>query len=466
MENGPEETDVIIVGGGVAGLAAARQLVRDKIRVIVLEARPRLGGRIYTRRPAGWAMPVELGAQFIHVGNADLWRVIREAGLKTWRLPNRHWLSDQNGIRKVADLDERLGCVTRLIQPRRAGSLSFGAYFRRHPARVPPDDWKLARSFVEGFEAAPMDRISARSLAGETMDERHRYLLPGGYEGVINALVADGLDGSVGFQTGAAVERVKWRRGRVEITTRETRRNGAKARYVARAVIVALPLAVLQARSGAGAVRFSPPLRRQEKWIARMEVGQVVRLTVRFRPRAWRRFSAGLSAPPAKGGLGFIHSLVPGLPVWWSLSEQPVLVGWAGGPDAARLLKLPPATRRHRALQSLAEVLQVPLAAIRAAVVDWQDHAWTHDPFSRGAYSFTAAGEDGTAAKLRVPVQETIFLAGEALADGAEVGTVHGRLEPWTARGKGGEPDLGKTQEGNMNCAGTREQNGGRCTFK
>ena len=445
----------------MAGLAAAQRLARGKLRVTVLEARPRLGGRILTQRPAGWTQPVELGAQFVHVGNPDLWRVIRQAGLKTRRLPDRHWLSDETGVRKIPDLDARLGCVTGQIKPRLAGDQSFGAYFRRHPVAVARADWKLARSFVEGFEAAPMNEISARSLAGETMDERHQYLLPNGYDGVIDALVGDAAGRGVKLKTGAVVQLVNWRRGRVEITTRSARRGGETTRHVAQAVIVAVPLAVLQARRGAGAVRFSPPLRRQEKWLAGMGVGQVVRLTARFHPRVWRRLSAKLPASSVQGGLGFLHSLVPGMPVWWSLSKEPVLVGWAGGPEARRLLKLSKATRRRRALQSLAKILHVPAALLRQGVAEWVAHDWTHDPFSRGAYSFTAAGEDQTAKKLREPVQGTIFLAGEALAEGAEVGTVHGALSSGL-RAADAVRRIVSQRDGKVHKVGTVGGNGGR----
>jgi monoamine oxidase len=103
-------------------------------------------------------------------------------------------------------------------------------------------------------------------------------------------------------------------------------------------------------------------------------------------------------------------------------------VGWAGGPAAKRLLKLSPAARRACAVRSLAEILQVKPAALKKAVAGWLSHDWTHDPFSRGAYSFTAAGADDGAEQLSEPVQDTIFFAGEATADGAEVGTVHGAL--------------------------------------
>ena len=61
-----EQTEVVIIGGGAAGLAAARALHDAQVRVLVLEARNRMGGRIYTRRVRGLAVPVELGAEFVH----------------------------------------------------------------------------------------------------------------------------------------------------------------------------------------------------------------------------------------------------------------------------------------------------------------------------------------------------------------------------------------------------------------
>ena len=58
--------DVVVIGAGVAGLAAARECQRRGHRVVVLEARDRIGGRIHTLRPRGWPMPVEAGAEFVH----------------------------------------------------------------------------------------------------------------------------------------------------------------------------------------------------------------------------------------------------------------------------------------------------------------------------------------------------------------------------------------------------------------
>ena len=150
-----EAADVIVIGGGVSGLACARDLSSAGYRVILLEARGRLGGRIDTQRPAGWPAPVELGAEFVHSGNADLWRLLKEAHVRTRKLEERHWLRGADELRLIPDLDKRIASVTERINLRRADDLSFASYFRRYPEALPREAWNLTRSFVEGFEAAP-----------------------------------------------------------------------------------------------------------------------------------------------------------------------------------------------------------------------------------------------------------------------------------------------------------------------
>ncbi|HUO68773.1 MAG TPA: FAD-dependent oxidoreductase, partial [Gammaproteobacteria bacterium] len=76
------KAEVAIVGGGIAGLAAARVLARAGRSSVVCEARGRLGGRIYTLRPAGLTAPVELGAEFVHGRPQGLVESLRAAGIQ------------------------------------------------------------------------------------------------------------------------------------------------------------------------------------------------------------------------------------------------------------------------------------------------------------------------------------------------------------------------------------------------
>src|ERR1700733_7065810 len=75
--------DVVVVGAGMAGLTTARSLAEAGLKVLVVEANDRIGGRILTRHVGDDA--IELGAEFIHGRPPELWALIKEAGLETYR---------------------------------------------------------------------------------------------------------------------------------------------------------------------------------------------------------------------------------------------------------------------------------------------------------------------------------------------------------------------------------------------
>jgi monoamine oxidase len=220
---------------------------------------------------------------------------------------------------------------------------------------------------------------------------------------------------------------VEWKRGKVSVSAVEES-IGRRVDLLAKAAVVALPLGVLKSTAGKGAVLFRPRIAAKRAVIARMGMGRVVRMAFRFSKCDWRRLVPAILRRRSAKGFGFLHSVEPGMPVWWSLSGQPVIVGWAGGPPAEALSALSVGQRRRLALRSLAKILGVRTPVLTKAVGDMVEWDWNGDPYSRGAYSFTAAGQDDAAKKLAQPVRGTLFFAGEATAEGSEVGTVHGAL--------------------------------------
>lgn len=198
--------------------------------------------------------------------------------------------------------------------------------------------------------------------------------------------------------------------------------------FRARAAVVTVPLGVLQSERGEkGHIDFEPRLRALEKTVAGMRMGRVLRVNLRIDGRRWRSLLPPL-LERRRRGFGFIHSRLPGVPVWWSLTANPVLTGWAGGPAALALERHSTRALETAAIESLSQWLGRSVDEVRAAVLDIASHDWTHDPFSRGAYTFTRAGHETAPARLRAPIEGTLFVAGEATADGAEIGTVHGAL--------------------------------------
>src|SRR5437899_3282523 len=96
--------DVVILGAGAAGLAAARKLAGNGVNVIVLEARPRIGGRMATFQSSTAGAPIELGAEFIHGARNTLWGYLSAAGLKTKEVSDRHWLYSKGMLQEKQEL--------------------------------------------------------------------------------------------------------------------------------------------------------------------------------------------------------------------------------------------------------------------------------------------------------------------------------------------------------------------------
>lgn len=131
-----DELDAVAIGAGVAGLVAAARLGRAGQRVVVLEARERVGRRIWTLRERGWARPVELGAEFIHGGNPVLDRLPHAAGIAPRPAPQREWLV-RGGERKAADdAWDRIDGVMRRIGRRFRGSFAEWLERASDPAGV------------------------------------------------------------------------------------------------------------------------------------------------------------------------------------------------------------------------------------------------------------------------------------------------------------------------------------------
>jgi monoamine oxidase len=413
--------DVVIIGAGVAGLAAAGELGRRGLRVCILEARDRVGGRVFTVRRKGWPGPIELGAQFIHGGNEPFLQLLKKHLIRKERVPAAHWRRIGETFAPV-DATKRIAEVTERIDEQRMRGWSFADFIRRQGRAMPDTDRELALGFVEGFEGAPAEEMSAIAVAGETLEDDEQFMLPQGYGRVIGALVDELARRTTSLFIHAPCTSIQWGRRTVEAKTPGLAISAAAA-------IVTVPLGVLQASPGQrGAIQFTPGLRGRASVVRAMRMGHVIRLNLRFDGRRWPAIFPDEVRRAASKGLGFIHGRPERVPVWWALTPDPVLTGWAGGPSALTLAGKPDRALERDALTTLSRVLGLSMADIRRVVLDKATHNWSRDPFSRGAYTFTRAGHDDAAARLREPLKGTLFFAGEATADGDEVGTVHGAL--------------------------------------
>ena len=418
---------ILVVGAGVSGLAAAARLAAAGRRVVVLEARDRIGGRVRTERPAGWPLPVELGAEFVHGRPERIFRLAEEEGLLLERLPDLHRLARGRRLEPIRDFWKVADRITRCMRP--DGEDRSAADFLAARRSMPAKERSLAISLVESYHAAPLDDVSELSLstaedppAGpETTDQ---FRLVSGYDGIVRTLARRARSAGAVVNLRSPVAEIRWRRGSVLAL-------GTRGRFWrARRVILTVPIGVLAASPAApGAIRFQPEVDSIRAAVSCLGTAHVARVTMRFRSRFWEEEEIRRMSPGDDQPLAFLHTAGGSFHAWWTAAPAEVasLTAWAGGPSVAGW-PMDPDALASRALADLSRVLRVPRRRLRSLLVDAWSHDWSADPFSRGAYTYVRVGGTGAREDLARPVENTLFFAGEA-ADPERSGTVAGALD-------------------------------------
>ena len=422
-----ERHDVIVIGAGAAGLAAAAALSRSGLFVRVLEARDRIGGRIWTRLEPGLAAPVELGAEFIHGDSPETYALLRQAGGSAVDTSGEHWsVIDGRLQRRTESLLGQIRSVLEAAEVRGQPDTSLEAFLASGAGRALPEDARaMARAFVSGFDAADPELISLHSVAEEWrsggMLDSAQSRPSGGYHTVLRAL-AGALDRArVQVQLQAVVTALEWSSGSVEI---QAERLGRPLRASARSAVITVPLAVLQAAGGArGAIRFRPGLQSKQPALDRILSGAVLKVMLRFRRAFWAEHAGGRHADAS-----FFHSPGRVFPTLWTPLpvRAPLLSAWVGGPAAARLRDSSDEDIIRAALNEVGTLF--PGCDVEAELESAHLHNWARDPFARGAYSYLGVGGRHAREMLAAPVGGTLFFAGEATDTTGEPATVTGAL--------------------------------------
>ncbi|HEV7139301.1 MAG TPA: NAD(P)/FAD-dependent oxidoreductase [Steroidobacteraceae bacterium] len=426
-----QNPDVIVIGAGAAGLAAAAALGQSGHTALVLEARDRIGGRIWTHLEPALAAPLELGAEFIHGDSPETHALLHRVGAGAVDTPGEHW--SLIGGRLQRRTESLLGKVRAAFEEADVLSrpdMSLETFLAGEGGSTLPEEARsMARAFVSGFDAADPQLISLHSVAeewrsGGMLDSSQSRPL-GGYLAALRALSAGLDDSRVRLQLQTVITAVRWSDRSVEVAGFWL---GQPFRAAAHKAIVTVPLGVLQAAAGSpGAISFDPPLDDKRAALAHLLSGPVLKVVLHFRRPFWEALDGGRYADAS-----FFHA--PGMvfPTFWTAlpARAPLLNAWVGGPSAARLAELTNEGIIRQALECVSSIFPGAAGApeLQAAYV----HNWAQDPYARGAYSYVAAGGGKARDLLATPLHGTLFFAGEATDTTGEATTVTGALRSGT----------------------------------
>jgi monoamine oxidase len=401
------DQSVIIVGGGIAGLAAACDLARRRVSVTLLEASDRFGGRILTQRHG--TTPIELGAEFVHGRDPVLLKAIEEAGLSTSEASAENRIAEAGKLQSV-NFWEKMDSIISGVDARKP-DCSWAEFVARRDLEA--KDRSLAIAFAEGFNAASATRISAQAMlkaqrSADEMDGDWQGRVDQGYGALVSYLVRESQARGARLIKSARVQQVRWKAGRVEVGWREGRKVNTSE---SRAAIVAVPLGIWKTRP----ILFEPPLAEKQRAVHQLESGNAMKVVMIFRNRWW-----GESLD------GFFHAPMERVPTWWSRSRGAILTGWAGGPKADALLSTSPKQIVKACLKTLGAIFSERGSQLGKELSAVHCHNWARDPNIREAYSYIPVNGLELPNVLATPAADTLFFAGEFTTDDAQTGTVFG----------------------------------------
>lgn len=386
----PSDTDIVIIGAGASGLAAARTFQARDIAFKLIEIRDRIGGRGYTNTDY-FGVPVDFGCSELHHARANPWvAYARQNGFAVGRLPGDDADRIFNGSRPASKPELQ---TMAKVYKRHQQALSDRCDDERDISaavafsELDAGGWAPSVRLWMGPVSAGVDMadLSVKDWCSSPGGEN--WYAPAGF----GTLIAD-YGRSVPVSLNTAVQEIRWtNRGVTVVTDAGT--------IDAKVAVVTVPLGVLQA----GAIKFTPAL---PAWmrdaLAGMGMAGYTKVLLQFR-QPFDQPAGSWVANKITGRDGFS--------IWMNPGGHGVSHAIAGGAFA-------------RALEQAGadEAIDVALATLRTMLGSRIDQSfvegtmtvWNQDPFSRGAWGFAKPGQFDQRARLGRPVGGRIYFAGEA----------------------------------------------------
>jgi len=404
----------VVVGAGLAGLGAARELTRQGHEVVVLEARDRRGGRIWTSNT--WPdIALDFGASWIHgvEGNpiTELADEIKARRIITYYARAATFHSTGRPLTKAETVQMESIGKRAVSVLRKAQHLEEDRSVRQALAGL---ELELKRSpqashFLNMYLSSTLEHEysgSAHQLSAQWFDSAKEFdgddaLFAQGFH-VITEFLARGIE----VKLSQVVKEIHWRQANVKVVTQT-------GEFIADQVIITLPLGVLQS----DAVQFMPALPDEKREaIAKLGMGVLNKCYLRF-PRAfWPKDIDWLEYVAVRHGEWT---------EWVSLqraAKMPILLGFNAA-DYGREIE---ALSDNEIVASAMQTLKTIFGTAIPQPSDHQITRWASDPFARGSYSYNALGSTPEMRDaLAAPLNRQVFFAGEASSK-LYFGTAHG----------------------------------------
>ncbi len=414
VDSSSREAEVLVLGAGISGLAAARTLVDKGVSVILLEARDRIGGRMWTDTSLG--LPLDLGASWIHgVKGNPITALAKQFGVETvvtdydngilYDFDGRELSEDD--YKEVEDLFESIYGEVAQMQDDTDTDMPLQQAFDEVISQMDLSTEELHRLdfYIQGQFAlelgADPDNLSLWEWDQDEEFGGDDVVFPQGYNQITDGL-AKGLD----IRLGVKVTHISYGADGVDVETSSGTFSGKKA-------IVTFPLGVLKQ----AAVKFDPPLpESKQSAIDRLDMGVLNKVYLKFSEVFWDEEFEGISYLGEETGewcdwLNFVPYI-----------NEPVLMAFHGGAKGYAIEELSDDAIIAGAMKTLRVIYGESIPEPDGYLIT----RWGRDPLAFGSYSHIppfASGEDYDA--LFEPVDDVLYFAGEATSREYPA-TVHG----------------------------------------
>lgn len=383
------EVDVVVVGAGAAGLAAARELLTAGKRVVVLEARARIGGRAHTDH-ATFDVPFDVGAAWIHSASENPLRPIAER-LGFTLVPDDRPMQAYDGEHDPRAAGQALAEEIHRLEEsaaelaRRAGDVPMSLALPAVPRKWTPGAAQVLGPLELGVE---IDRVSTMDYA-RLMPERGDCFVREGLGSLVSA-----LGHGVPVVLDAPVSAIIWGREGVSVIAGGETYRGKK-------VLVTTSCGV----QAEGTVEFSPSLPRwKQAAVERMQMALYNKIALEFDGGTFEDVEPGTRMRLFDGEKGAIDFVVRPF-------GSNMVIGFVGGEFARSLERAGEQAAIELALSAIERIYgqEARSACTKASVTCWGRDSW-----ALGSYSAAAPGFARERRTLGRPIENTVFFAGEA----------------------------------------------------